>query len=48
MAKVYELARVVEEETGLEGYDPQLGEPISDPERRFADPAALATGRRGR
>ena len=30
MAAVYELARAVEEVTGLEGYDPQLGEPVSD------------------
>lgn len=30
MAAVYELARVVEDVTGLEGYDPQLGEPVSD------------------
>ena len=30
MTKVYALARVVEDETGLEGYDPQLGEAVSD------------------
>lgn len=30
MAEVYELARAVEEATGLEGYDPQVGEPVSD------------------
>ncbi len=30
MEKVYGLARAVEIETGLEGYDPQLGEPIRD------------------
>ena len=30
MAKVYELAQAVEDVTGLEGYDPQLGEPVSD------------------
>ena len=30
MSTVYELARAVEEVTGLEGYDPQLGEPVSD------------------
>lgn len=29
MTTVYELARAVEEVTGLEGYDPQAGEPIS-------------------
>ena len=43
MATVYELARAVEEVTGLEGYDPQLGEPVSDvsdtspTRRRWAD-----------
>lgn len=30
MTKVYALARAVEDETGLEGYDPQLGEAVSD------------------
>ncbi len=30
MSTVYELARAVEDATGLEGYDPQLGEPVSD------------------
>ena len=30
MAVVYELARAVEDVTGLEGYDPQVGEPVSD------------------
>jgi len=30
MSTVYELARVVEDATGLEGYDPQAGQPISD------------------
>jgi hypothetical protein len=30
MSTVYELARAVEDVTGLEGYDPQLGEPVSD------------------
>lgn len=29
MEKVYSLARIVERETGLEGYDPQLGAPVS-------------------
>jgi hypothetical protein len=37
MSTVYELARAVEEVTGLEGYDPQLGEPVSD--RLEPDPA---------
>jgi hypothetical protein len=32
MAAVYELARVVEDVTGLEGYDPQTGSPVSDQE----------------
>jgi len=36
MAKVYALARVVEDETGLEGYDPQLQEPITDPRQRLS------------
>jgi hypothetical protein len=35
MAKVYALARVVEDETGLEGYDPQLQEPVTDPRHRL-------------
>lgn len=30
MEKVYAVARAVEAETGLEGYDPQLGEPVRD------------------
>jgi hypothetical protein len=30
MSRVYELARAIEDVTGLEGYDPQLGEPVSD------------------
>ena len=29
MSSVYALARAGEEETGLEGYDPQVGEPVS-------------------
>jgi len=36
MAKVYALARVVEDETGLEGYDPQMQEPVTDPRQRLA------------
>ena len=47
MAKVYALARVVEDESGLEGYDPQLQEPITDPSRRLGastTPAARADG----
>jgi hypothetical protein len=40
MARVYDLARAVERATGLEGYDPQLDEPISDPG------GAAAPGRR--
>ena len=30
MQSVYDLAHAVEDVTGLEGYDPQLGEPVSD------------------
>lgn len=30
MSTVYELARAVEDVTGLEGFDPQLREPVSD------------------
>jgi hypothetical protein len=30
ISTVYDLARAVEDATGLEGYDPQLGEPVSD------------------
>jgi len=30
MQAVYDLAHAVEDVTGLEGYDPQLGEPVSD------------------
>lgn len=43
MSTVYELARAIEDATGLEGYDPQLGEPVSDTSessptrRRWAD-----------
>jgi hypothetical protein len=40
MASVYELARAIERATGLEGYDPQLDEPVSDPG------AGVATRRR--
>lgn len=29
MSEVYELARAVEAATGLEGFDPQVGEPVS-------------------
>ena len=48
MATVYELARAVEDVTGLEGYDPQLGEPVSDTSDTLADPAALGRRRRRR
>jgi hypothetical protein len=30
MSAIYDLARAVEDVTGLEGYDPQLDEPVSD------------------
>ena len=48
MGTVYELARAVEQVTGLEGYDPQLGEPVSDTSDASPDPAALGGRRRGR
>jgi hypothetical protein len=43
MSTVYDLARAIEDATGLEGYDPQLEEPVSDTRdtsptrRRWAD-----------
>jgi hypothetical protein len=37
MGKVYALARVVEDETGLEGYDPQLQEPVSTPREQLPE-----------
>ncbi|MEP6762231.1 MAG: hypothetical protein ABJA93_12820 [Sporichthyaceae bacterium] len=43
MAKIYALARVVEAETGLEGYDPQMQEPITDPSQQLADPLPPST-----
>ena len=48
MAKVYALARVVEDETGLEGYDPQVQVPVSDvrePTSSTPEPAPAARGR---
>ena len=45
MEKVYALAYAVEDETGLEGYDPQLDEPIRDARRRAAPAALSATSR---
>jgi hypothetical protein len=44
MARVYELARAVERVTGLEGYDPQTGSPVSDQ----AGGGAVAEGRHER
>jgi hypothetical protein len=44
MARVYELARVVERVTGLEGYDPQTGSAVSD----LAGGGAGAEGRQER
>ena len=44
MARVYELARAVERVTGLEGYDPQTGSPVSD----LAGGGAGAEGRQER
>jgi hypothetical protein len=43
MAQVYALARAVERATGLEGYDPQLAEPIGE-----QPGGAAAAGRRER
>jgi hypothetical protein len=40
LARVHALAQAVERVTGLEGYDPQLGEPVSD------QPGGLAGSRR--
>jgi hypothetical protein len=57
MSAVYDLARAVEDVTGMEGYDPQLGEPVSDRDesapthRRWPDDVpddAEDEGRRGR
>ncbi|MGH8969753.1 MAG: hypothetical protein ACRDV1_07360 [Actinomycetes bacterium] len=39
MDKVYALARAVESATGLEGYDPQLEEPVSELPDAEAEPA---------
>ena len=44
MARVYKLARAVERVTGLEGYDPQTGSPVSDQ----AGGGAAAEGREER
>ena len=38
MKKVYALAGMVEEITGLHAYDPQLGQPVAE----WADPKAQA------
>jgi hypothetical protein len=43
MERVYALARIVEDETGLEGYDIQLEEPFSDAARGIADEASTVT-----
>jgi hypothetical protein len=40
MERAYALARAVEQETGLEGYDPQLDQPLADLAQRKADLAA--------
>ncbi len=40
MEKVYSLARIVERETGLEGYDAQLAAPVS--EQRVSQAGSLA------
>jgi hypothetical protein len=38
MGKVYELSRAIERATGLEGYDPQLEEPVTDERATGAAP----------
>lgn len=45
MQKVYALAYAVEAETGLEGYDPQLDEPISDAAQSAAHATLSTTSR---
>jgi hypothetical protein len=40
MERVYALARAVEQETGLEGYDPQLDQPLADLAHAKAERAA--------
>ena len=42
MSRVYALAHAVEEATGLEGYDPQLGEPVSDTSHSSSTPRGRA------
>ncbi len=48
MQKVYALARLVETETGLEGYDPQLDEPVADAPPQRARGSMDTTSRRFR
>lgn len=48
MEKVYALASAIEAETGLEGYDPQLGEPVSDAARLGAVASASPIAGAGR
>ena len=38
MSKIYELSRSIERATGLEGYDPQLEEPVTDEREVTAAP----------
>lgn len=45
MSQVYALAHIVEDETGFEGYDIQLEEPVSDARRRSAPSRAPAAPR---
>jgi hypothetical protein len=40
MERVYALGRAVEQETGLEGYDPQLNQPLTDLAHSKAELAA--------
>lgn len=42
MSRVYAIAHAVEEATGLEGYDPQLGEPVSDTAESSSTPRGRA------
>jgi hypothetical protein len=42
MSKVYELSRSIERATGLEGYDPQLEEPVTDEREVSAAPRRVA------
>lgn len=47
MNRVYALAHAVEQATGLEGYDPQLGEPVSDTAESSSTPRGRAVAAAG-